>query len=76
MFEEKFIYTVVFMSFLLMALFPNLRYFIRDKEDYFSDYRNSIDISYEDFKMRYWIGRVLWAVLAILLTCGLVWSLV
>lgn len=64
------------MIFLMLALVPNLRYIVRDKSDFYSDYRNKIDISYQDFNLRYWTYRIAWAIAAVILTGALIWSLI
>ncbi|MBO6102841.1 MAG: hypothetical protein J6P03_06270 [Opitutales bacterium] len=73
--DANFVFSVILWVFLFLSLIPNIRFLLRDKDEYFSDYRNKIDISYEDFLKRYWAARILWLLATFVLAGLLVWIL-
>ncbi len=65
--EETFVWIVLLLSLLALSLVPNLYYILKGKEEFYSDYRNEIDISREDFNKRYLRKRIIWAIIPFLI---------
>ena len=65
--QETFVWDMLLLCFLALSLVPNLYYIFKSKDDFYSDYRNTIDISREDFEARYRAKRIVWAAIPALI---------
>ena len=65
--EETFVWFMILMCMLALSLVPNLYYIFKSKDDFYSDYRNAIDIGRQDFERRYKRKRIIWAVVPFLI---------
>lgn len=65
--QETFVWDMLLLCFLALSLVPNLYYIFKSKDDFYSDYRNTIDISREDFEARYKAKRIVWAAIPALI---------
>ncbi|MBO5782284.1 MAG: hypothetical protein J6R08_07490 [Opitutales bacterium] len=65
--KETFVWILILLTLLALSLVPNLYYILKGKEEFYSDYRNEIDISREDFNRRYMTKRIIWAVIPFLI---------
>lgn len=61
--KETFAWILILLTMLALSLIPNLYYILKGKEEFYSDYRNEIDISREDFNRRYMTKRIIWAII-------------
>ncbi|MBR4597298.1 MAG: hypothetical protein IKO42_02745 [Opitutales bacterium] len=65
--EETFVWFMILLCMLALSLVPNLYYIFKSKDDFYSDYRNTIDIGRKDFERRYKRNRIIWAVVPFLI---------
>lgn len=65
--KETFAWILILLALLALSLIPNLYYILKGKEEFYSDYRNEIDISREDFNRRYMTKRIIWAIIPFLI---------
>lgn len=65
--KETFAWILILLALLALSLIPNLYYILKGKEEFYSDYRNEIDISREDFNRRYMTKRITWAIIPLLI---------
>lgn len=65
--KETFAWILILLALLALSLIPNLYYILKGKEEFYSDYRNEIDISREDFNRRYMTKRIIWAIIPLLI---------
>ena len=65
--KETFVWILILLTLLALSLVPNLYYILKGKEEFYSDYRNEIDISREDFNRRYMTKRIIWAIIPLLI---------
>lgn len=65
--KETFVWILLLLTLLALSLVPNIYYILKGKEEFYSDYRNEIDISREDFNRRYMTKRIIWAVIPFLI---------
>lgn len=65
--KETFVWILLLLTLLALSLVPNIYYILKGKEEFYSDYRNEIDISREDFNRRYMTKRIIWAAIPLLL---------
>ncbi|MDX8415268.1 hypothetical protein [Intestinicryptomonas porci] len=65
--KETFAWILILLTMLALSLIPNLYYILKGKEEFYSDYRNEIDISREDFNRRYMTKRIIWAIIPLLI---------
>ncbi len=65
--KETFAWILILLAMLALSLIPNLYYILKGKEEFYSDYRNEIDISREDFNRRYMTKRIIWAIIPLLI---------
>lgn len=65
--KETFAWILILPALLALSLIPNLYYILKGKEEFYSDYRNEIDISREDFNRRYMTKRIIWAIIPFLI---------
>lgn len=65
--KETFVWILILLTLLALSLVPNLYYILKEKEEFYSDYRNEINISREDFNRRYMTKRIISAVIPFLI---------
>ncbi len=70
---ETLVYIILFFVLGVSSAVRAFHWFLTPKDELYSDYRNTIDISKEDFNRRLIKKRAIWGIITIMMFAGLLY---